>query len=121
MIMSLQQKKIKFRPRIKLDHNFSMERWGGEGGGGENNVVFTQKKIILICFDSAGQRVQPTVPTIFLLSDTDQSNNTQILRTGNNNDSITILNNNNNNNNIYDNNKSNWPFLDVVRMEVYHE
>ena len=119
MIMSLKQKKIKFRPRIKLDHNFSLERWVGEGGWGENNVVVT-KKIILICFDSASQRVQPTVPTLFLLSDTDQSNNTQILRTGNNNDSITILNNNNNNNNnnIYDNNRSNWPFLDVVRMEV---
>ena len=42
------------------------------------------------------------------------------MRTGNNNDSITI-NNNNNNNNIYDNNRSNWPFLDVVRMEVYNE
>ena len=24
-------------------------------------------------------------------------------------------------NNIYDNNRSNWPFLDVVRMEVYNE
>ena len=47
----------------------------------------------------------------------------QIMRTGNNNDSITIINNNNNNNNnnIYDNNRSNWPFLDVVTMEVYHE
>ena len=77
----------------------------------------------MTCFDSASRRVQPTVPTFFLLSDTDQSNNTQILRTGNNNDSITILNNNNNNNNnnIYDINRSNWPFLDVVRMEVYHE
>ena len=42
------------------------------------------------------------------------------MRTGNNNDSINN-NNNNNNNNIYDNNRSNWPFLDVVRMEVYHE
>ena len=115
MIMSLKQKKIKFRPRIKLDHNFSMERWGW----GENNVVVTEK-IILICFDSASQRVQPIVPTFFLLSDTEQSNNTQIMRTGNNNDSITIL-NNNNNNNIYDNNRSNWPLLDVVRMEVYHE
>ena len=47
MIMSLEQKKIKFRPRIKLNHNFSMERWGeggGDGGGGENNVVVTKKK-----------------------------------------------------------------------------
>ena len=44
-----------------------------------------------ICFDSASQRVQPTVPTFFWLSYTDQSNyNTQIMRTGNNNDSITI-------------------------------
>ena len=45
------------------------------------------------------------------------------LITTNNNYSITILNNNNNNNNnnIYDNNGSNWPFPDVVRMEVYHE
>ena len=45
------------------------------------------------------------------------------MRTGNNNDSITIINNNHNNNNndIYDNNRSNWPFLDVVRMEIYHE
>ena len=84
--------------------------------------LLSQKKK-MICFDSASQRVQPTVPTFFLLSDTDQSNNTQILRTGNNNDSITILNNNNNNinNSIYDNIRSNWPFLDVVRMEVYHE
>ena len=62
MIMSLKPKKIKFRPRIKLDHNFSMERWG------ENNVVVTKKK--LICFDSASHREQPTVPTFFLLSDT---------------------------------------------------
>ena len=69
MIMSLKQKKRKFRLRIKLDHNFSMERWD------ENNVVAT-KKIILICFDSASRRVQPTVPTFFLLNDTDQSNNT---------------------------------------------
>ena len=45
----------------------------------------------------------------------------QIMRTGNNNDSITIINNNNNNNNIFDNNRLNWPFLDVVRMEVCHE
>ena len=117
MIMSLNQKKIKFRPRIKLNHNFSMERWG------ENNVVVTKKKRILICFDSASQRVQPTVPTFVWLSDTDQSNNTQIMRVGNNNDSITIINNNNNNNNnnIYDNNRSNWPFRDAVTMEVYHE
>ena len=45
------------------------------------------------------------------------------MRTGNNNDSITIINNNNNNNNnnIYDNSRSNWPFVDVVRMEVYNE
>ena len=78
----------------------------------------------MICFDSASQRVQPTVPTFFWLSDTDQSNNTQIMRIGNKNDSITIINNNNNNNNnnnIYDNNRCNWPFLDVVRMDVYHE
>ena len=82
-------------------------------------MLLSPKKIILICFDCASQRVQPSVPTFFLLSDTEQSNNTQILRTGNNNDSITIR--NNNNNNIYDNNRSNWPLLDVVRMEVYHE
>ena len=108
MIRSLKQKKIKFRPRIKLNHNFSMERWGeGGGGGGEVNVVVT-KKGILICFDSASHRVQPTVPTFFLLSDTDQSNNTQIMRSGNNNHSITTIDNsnNNNNNNIYDNNRS---------------
>ena len=55
MIMSLKQKKIKFRPRTKLDHNFSMEGEGGEGGGGKNNVVVTKKKIILICFDSASR------------------------------------------------------------------
>ena len=42
--MSFKQKKIiKFRPRIKLDHNFSMERWGG--GRGKNNVVVTKKKL----------------------------------------------------------------------------
>ena len=68
-------------------------------GWGENNVVVTKKKRILICFDSASQRVQPTVPTFLLLSDTDQLNNTQIMRTGNKNDSITIINNNNNNSN----------------------
>ena len=121
--MSLKQKKIKFRPRIKLNHNFSMERLGAGGLWGENNVVVTKKKRTLICFDSASQRVQPTVPTFVWLSDTDQSNNTQIMSIGNNNDSITIINNNNNNNNnnIYDNNRSNWPFLDVVRMEVYDE
>ena len=68
-----------------------------------------------ICFDSATQRVQPTVPTLFLLSDTDQSNNTQIMRAGNNNDSITII-NNNNNNNIYANNRSNC----ITWMEGYH-
>ena len=78
-----------------------------------------------ICFDSASQKVQPTVPTFFfffLLSFTDQSN-TEIMRTGNNNDSITIINNNNSNNNndIYDNNTSNWPFLDVVRMDNVNE
>ena len=114
MIMSLNQKKIKFRPRIKLNHNFSMERWGD---------LSQKKKRILIRFDSASQRVQPTVPTFSLLSHADQSNNTQIRRTGNNNDSITIINNNNNNNNnnIYDNNRSNWPFRDAVTMEVYHE
>ena len=28
MIMSLKQKKIKFRPQIKLNHNFGIERWG---------------------------------------------------------------------------------------------
>ena len=37
---------------------------------------------------------------LFWLSYTDQSNNTQIMRTENNNDSVTIINNNNNNNNI---------------------
>ena len=52
-----------------------------------------------ICFDSASQRLRPTVPTFFWLSYTDQSNNTQIMRTENNNDSVTIINNNNNNNN----------------------
>ena len=52
-----------------------------------------------ICFDSASQRLPPTVPTFFWLSDTDQSNNTQIMRTENNNDSVTIINNNNNTNN----------------------
>ena len=83
-------------------------------------IMLLSQKNNLICFDSASQRVQPIVPTFFSLSDTEQSNNTQIMRTGNNNDSITIL-NNNNNNNIYDNNRSNWPLLDVVRMEVYHE
>ena len=95
----------------------------GGGGGGVRIMLLSQKKRILICFDSASQRVQPTVQTFVWLSDTDQSNNTQIMRIGNNNDSITIINNNNNNNNnnIYDNNRSNWPFLDVVRMEVYHE
>ena len=75
-----------------------------------------------ICFDSTSKKVRPTVPAFFffLLSFTDQSNNTEIMRTGNNNDSITMINNNNSNNNndIYDNNRSNWPFLDVVRMEV---
>ena len=30
--------------------------------GLENNVVVTKKKRILICFDSASHRVQPTVP-----------------------------------------------------------
>ena len=56
MIMSLKQEKIKFRARIKLDHNFGMERCvGGGGGWGENNVVVTKKK--LICFDCASQRV----------------------------------------------------------------
>ena len=91
--------------------------------GGVRIILLSQKKRIFICFDSASQRVQPTVPTFVWLSDTDQSNNTQIMSIGNNNDSITIINNNNNNNNnnIYDNNRSNWPFLDVVRMEVYHE
>ena len=92
--------------------------------GGVRIILLSQKKKrIFICFDSASQRVQPTVPTFVWLSDTDQSNNTQIMSIGNNNDSITIINNNNNNNNnnIYDNNRSNLPFLDVVRMEVYHE
>ena len=42
MIMSLKQKKIKFRLRIKLDNNFSIEGWGGGGVGGENNVVVTK-------------------------------------------------------------------------------
>ena len=27
-------KENKFRPRIKLDHNFGMERWWGAGGRG---------------------------------------------------------------------------------------
>ena len=81
-------------------------------------LLSQKKKRILICFDSASHRVQPTVPTFFLLSDTDQSNNTQIMRTGNNNDSITIINNNNNNNNnnIYDNNRSNC----ITWMKGYH-
>ena len=61
-----------------------------------------------VCFDSASQRLEPTVPTFFWLSYTDQSNNTQIMSTESNNDSVTII---NNNNNIYDNNRSNWPFL----------
>ena len=52
-----------------------------------------------ICFDSASQRLPPTVATFFWLSYTDQSNNTQIMRTENNNDSVTIINNNNNTNN----------------------
>ena len=54
-----------------------------------------------ICFDSASQRLPPTVPTFFwlIMSYTDQSNNTQIMRTENNNDSVTIINNNNNTNN----------------------
>ena len=44
--MSFKQKKIiKFRPRIKLDHNFSMERWGGGGRGKNNVVVVTKKKL----------------------------------------------------------------------------
>ena len=66
-----------------------------------------------ICFDSTSKKV----------SFTDQSNNTEIMRTGNNNDSITMINNNNSNNNndIYDNKRSNWPFLVVVRMEVLRE
>ena len=66
-------------------------------------------------FWCASQRVQPTVPTFFWLSYTDQSNNTQIMRAGNNNDSIRII-NNNNNNNIYDNNRSNC----ITCMEGYH-
>ena len=36
----LKKEKIKFRPRIKLNHNFSMERRGGRG---ENNVAVTKK------------------------------------------------------------------------------
>ena len=47
MIMSLKQKKIKFRPMIKLNHNFSMERWGeGEGGDGVGLkiMLLSQKK-----------------------------------------------------------------------------
>ena len=71
-----------------------------------------------ICFDSASQRLRPTVPTFFWLSYTDQSNNTQIMRTENNNDSVTIINNNNNNIAIiFMINRSNWPFLDVVRWK----
>ena len=81
-------------------------------------MSWSQKKKNLICFDSASQRVQPTAPTFFSLSDTDQSNNTQIMRTGNNNDPITIIdkNNNNINNNIYDNNRSNC----ITLMKGYH-
>ena len=52
-----------------------------------------------ICFDSASQRLWPTAATFFWLSYTDQSNNTQIMRTENNNDSVTMINNNNNSNN----------------------
>ena len=76
MIMSLKQKKIKCRPRIKLN-SFSMESLGegGRGGGVVTIMLLSPKKRILICFDSASYRVQPTVPTLFLLSDTDQSNN----------------------------------------------
>ena len=44
MIMSLKQKKIKFRPRIKLNHNFSMERWGGGGGGGGVRIMLLSQK-----------------------------------------------------------------------------
>ena len=43
MIMSLKQKKIKFRPRIKLN-SFSMESLGEGGGGSDNNVVVIKKK-----------------------------------------------------------------------------
>ena len=72
MTMSLKQKKIKFRPRIKLN-SFSMESLGE--GEAVTIMLLSPKKRILICFDSASYRVQPTVPTLFLLSDTDQSNN----------------------------------------------
>ena len=61
-----------------------------------HNLLQLQRRI---CFDNASQRLQPTVPTFFWLSYTDQSSNTQIMRTENNNDSVTIINNNNNNNN----------------------
>ena len=47
MIMSLKQKKIKFRARIKLDHNFGMERCVGRGGGvGVRIMLLSQKKKI---------------------------------------------------------------------------
>ena len=48
-----------------------------------STMLLSQKKRILICFDSASHRVQPTVPTFFLVSDTDQSHNTQLMTTGN--------------------------------------
>ena len=35
------------------------------GGGWGEQMLLSQKRIILICFDSASQRVQPTVPTFF--------------------------------------------------------
>ena len=105
-------KENKIYTKDKIEPQFQYGEVGGGvegmggGRGGENNVVVPKKKRILICFDSATQRVQPTVPTFFLLSDTDQSNNTKIMRAGNNNDSITII-NNYNKHNIYDNNRSN--------------
>ena len=36
-----------------------------------------------ICFDSASQRLRSTVPTLFWLCYTDQSNNTQIIKSKN--------------------------------------
>ena len=64
-----------------------------------------------ICFDRASQRLQPTVPTFFWLSYTDQSNNTQIMRTENNNDSVTLINNNNNHNN-----NNNINFMTIIDL-----
>ena len=89
----------KIETKDKIEPQFQYGKVGGGWGGVRIMLLSQKKKRILICFDSASHRVQPTVPTFFLVSDTDQSNNTQIMRTGNNNDSITIINNNNNNSN----------------------